>query len=548
MAAIRDLSEGKTFKKGDEFLQFKIYTADGLTKCDGPTNPTWLYSTSRCHGCSQNPVLYGVRVIFWFLFLVPFTYVLWHLSSRHTVLKNLFNYWTIIRLNLISLAFAVAVNYFASWPAQDEAQEHENDPDYLAEIGCIVPCHKSATEIAATVKSLLTFLRPEHIVVVDNGNSYNPLDDTPRRIKELNPHVTYMWVPIGMKTNALWMGLNKLPSAVRFVMHIDDDTECPQNMVFDQHVWDNPNTDAVSYGICIYQTGLVEKFVDFEFKQISQLRLFQSRYSSVWFQHGIIGIWRREAFTEVLKEHPFLPFGEDNWSGTINLVKNRQMRQELRSCVSSYAPATLLPYTGDRQQGYGAANIWKQRAERWFVNAPRRFFIRLYLLFCYRHDTCVGNIVFRCLTLWHLLEIYVHLTLPLSLIAYFMSSLRSWVFIGTAPLVQLGMHWFQICIQNYVFWRHRPDIQIDFKICLLVPFYHWFLQVCYWYGHWRCLLYYIPFVPSRHGLYTEGEMNGELLEQLHNIKTLHDVADDSMNQLELTLDLNEDHSLLAKRS
>jgi hypothetical protein len=305
-------------------------------------------------------------------------------------------------------------------------------------------------------------------------------------------------------------------------------------MVFDETAWDHSPTDAVSYGISMFQTGLVEKLVDLEFKEISQLRYFQSRYASVWFQHGIIGIWRRKAFTEVLKEHPFLPFGEDNWNGTINLLRNAQMRQELRCFVTSFAPGTLLPCTGNREQGYGAANIWKQRAERWFVNAPRRFLIRLHLMLFYCHDTFSGNIVFRIMSLMHLMEIYFHLTFPLTVIARAMyvydddisQKEAVLMFMVKAFVMQQCFHWCQLLIQNYVFWRHRPDIQVDLIVCILTPFYHLFLQLCFVYGHWRCLLYYIPCSSFRHGLYTdEGEMTKELLKKIHNIDTEPDLPD-----------------------
>ena len=35
--------------------------------------------------------------------------------------------------------------------------------------------------------------------------------------------------------------------------------------------------------------------------QAPKLGLFESTYSTVWFQHGIIGIWRRKAFKETLQ-------------------------------------------------------------------------------------------------------------------------------------------------------------------------------------------------------------------------------------------------------
>mmetsp|Transcript_124275 Transcript_124275/g.220231 ORF Transcript_124275/g.220231 Transcript_124275/m.220231 type:complete len:688 (+) Transcript_124275:70-2133(+) len=525
-------------KKDVAKMPFSHYIGTALRFTTAPLSPTWLYRVHR--GNEQGTVL---RASLWFIFLVPLILLLWCIVSSPT-LKDRFLHFGMANVGIFQLGTTVIINLLAPWP--EKPSDHKNNPEYIKKIGCIVPCHQSADEIAITVKSLLQFLEPEHIVVVDNGNAVKPLDDTAKRIQELEPRVQYLWVPIGMKTNALWVGLNNLPSSVEYVMHIDDDTELPPDFVFDESVWDHSETDAISYGITMYQTGLVEKFVDFEFKQFSQMRLFQSNLSTVWFQHGIIGIWRRPAFTEVLKEHPFLPFGEDNWNGTINLLKNKQMRQELRSFVKTYAPATMLPVTDNRQQGYGAANIWKQRAERWMVNAPRRFFIRLYLLFFYRHDTYTGSIAFKFMSVYHLVGILAHLCIPLAIIQMVSDGLTghgyaghaisngfhgAWTKIALPFFTLLSCSMFETLFQNYVFWRHRPDIQVDLKVCLLFPFYRMFLEICCWYGHWRCLLWYVPFVPMRHGLYTEGGMNSKLLNMIHKIETAPDAADTSGKEI-----------------
>lgn len=478
-----------------------------------PDKPTWLYTTSR--RWSQNTLF---RSIAWFSIMVPLAGVC--VTSWKSVVGfvNVLDYWVLIMLSFILHAMEAFVYLLSPWP--DKATEHKNDPAYLARIGCLVPCHKSAEEIADTVRSLLVFLKPEHIVVIDNGNSVGPLDETRQSLMEVNPRVQYMWVPIGHKANALWMGLSKLPREVEFVMHIDDDTELPPDFVFDERSWDHEKTTAISYGIVMKQTGQVEKLVDMEFKQISQYRLFQSDFSTVWFQHGIIGLWRREAFLETLKDHPFLPFGEDNWNGTINLLKNRQMRQELRSCASTYAPGLVFPGTGTREQGYGAANLWKQRAERWCVNAPRRFFLRLWLLVFYRHDTLCGNLVFRLISIGHLSGIVMNLLLPCIFVYQALFHVAKLQHRLHCFALHILFGWLKALFLNYYVWGHRKDIQVDLNTVLLWPFYETFLMICTWYGHWRCLFYYIPFFPMRHGLYTEGAMTPELLDQLHNIKTV----------------------------
>jgi hypothetical protein len=53
---------------------------------------------------------------------------------------------------------------------------------------------------------------------------------------------------------------------------------------------------------------------------------------------------------------------------------------------------------------------------------------------------------------------------------------------------------------NYVCWRHRPDVQVSFKVVAVSGFFEIFLDLCATWGRWKCLLFYIPLVPMRTGL------------------------------------------------
>jgi hypothetical protein len=141
------------------------------------------------------------------------------------------------------------------------------------------------------------------------------------------------------------------------------------------------------------------------------------------------------------------------------------------------------------------------------------------LLFFYRHDTIMGNIVFRILSLMHLMEIYIHLEAPVMLVRYSFCHMFQWQVLAFALTCSILACWIEVFVLNYVLWRHRPDIMVSFKTCLLWPFYHMFLLVSFWYAHWRCLCWYIPFFPMRHGLYTEGVMTPHLLQHIHGIET-----------------------------
>lgn len=510
---------------------FSRYASKLVTSITTPTS--WFYAWGNLIGQKLVP-----RCIIWFVVLIPLVHVFVRIAYLTAVEKAdlVFSWMTMLKICILGTLYQMTQLVLAPWPDKDGA--FVNDRGYTSRIGCVVACHKSAGEIVISVRSLLRHLRPEHIVIADNGNSADPLDDTEERLKELDPDIVYVWVPVGHKTNALWVGVNRLPGMVDYVMLIDDDTVVPTDMVLDESYFDDPGVSGVSFGISMNQTGIVEKMVDMEFKVMSQQRLFHSYYSTVWFNHGIIGIWRRNVLTETLREHPCLPFGEDQWNGTINLLKNLRMRQELRSYVLTYAPPVLFPVSGGREQGYGAASLWKQRAERWFVNAPRRTLQRIYLLFFYRHPTFLGNLVFRILSIEHILTIYTNLQTPLFLAFVVWSAERSTLMrLAGFILIRTAIHQVEALYLNFVLWRHRPDVQVDLIVCLLWPAYQFLLQCMFYYGHWRCLLYYIPFFPVRMGLYTSGHMTPELLRELHGIDSVPDCCPDESDATDCDLEM-----------
>ena len=278
------------------------------------------------------------------------------------------------------------------------------------------------------------------------------------------------------------------------MLHVDDDTILPKHFVLDEAKFANPRVSAVSFGIEMAHSNAVQSAVDFELKLFSTFRQLQAHWSTVWFCHGIVGLWRRERLAALLAVHPFLPFGEDGWLGMLNLLNNHQMEMDLRSAVRSFAPGTLLPAMHDRLQGYGASSIWKQRALRWFVNAPRRMGWRVLLMAMYDCGDLGRNVAFRLFSLHHIVRILVVLlVLPmefvLSLGTQSVSVLLLWLGVVYASVVLEG------AMVNCIVWRGRPSMQVTLRTLLLQPLYYQFLILCSVVGHWRCILYYIPFVP-----------------------------------------------------
>lgn len=121
-----------------------------------------------------------------------------------------------------------------------------NDKRFLRRIGVVVPCHKSADEIGDTLRSLLRYFEPQHIVVCDNGNNLTPnaQDGGATRAvvdavsaahlascttdHEHGAHTTqhrkihYFFIPEGHKTQALCVGALKLHRlGLDYILHID---------------------------------------------------------------------------------------------------------------------------------------------------------------------------------------------------------------------------------------------------------------------------------------------------------------------------------------
>uniref|UniRef100_A0A7S3NPZ6 Glycosyltransferase 2-like domain-containing protein n=1 Tax=Aureoumbra lagunensis TaxID=44058 RepID=A0A7S3NPZ6_9STRA len=387
----------------------------------------------------------------------------------------------------------------------------KNDASFVNMIGVVIPCHRSADEIGRTLESILkNGIKPEHIIVVDNAHSPVSPDDTQDRVQAY-AGVQYIYLPIGHKSNALFTGIQALPTTVKYIMHIDDDTVLPSNMIFDpSHFNTSPAICAISYGISCFRHGTIECLVDFELALWSHWRLYRAQHAATaWFCHGIVGLWRRQCLEAAFAQHPFLPFGEDGWLGAIAMAHGWVIKQELRSSVLTFAPPRLLPpllpkqiyerslTAKSRVQGYGAASVWKQRSRRWFVNAPRRLFHILLLFLGYTSENAS-----LCADFFFRVEIVRHVVITLVIIIYPLFILRviydgSWIDIiilkGVLFVLDIALYGGI----NYLLWYHRPELQVSLKTVLLYPFYRTFLRFAYVVAHWSCLLDYIPFYPMR---------------------------------------------------
>jgi len=395
----------------------------------------------------------------------------------------------------------------------------KNDPDFLSRIGAVIPCHMSADEIEVTVRSILRHLPPQNIVVVDNANKPWPPDNTKDMVHKVHPQIQYVYVPIGLKTLAIWTGIQCFPDHVEYIMHVDDDTQLPENMVFDEGHFKDPTVSEVAYGIVARRGNTLQDCVGFIFKMNTQNGVFNNATSgTVLWAPGIIGLVRRHVFTTVLKDHLFLPFGEDCYHGFLQLMNGYKIVREARSYVITYAPPVFSTVCGSsvREQGYGAATLWKQRALRWMVTRLRRGPWMALLMFTYQGGSVWKNVWFRINEFDKLARNVMALLAPLILARTACDIVFSSERVAVVVLICLLMAMnycvsvLQFFILNYLCWCHRPDYQVELTTVLFMPVVRLFLAVCQMTGHALCLLYWMPFVPTRVWSFTHGQASRQV--------------------------------------
>jgi hypothetical protein len=413
--------------------------------------------------------------------------------------------------------------FYLCAPLPDKPTDWKNDPDFLSRIGSVIPCHMSGDEIENTVRSIMRYIPAENIVVVDNANKMQPPDNTRKVVANIHPDIQYVFVPIGLKTLAIWTGMQHLPSHVEYLMHVDDDTELPNDMVFDESHFKDPTVSEVAYAIQVRQGNLLQNSIGACFQINTQAGVFNNATSgTILWAAGIIGLVRRHVFSTVLRDHLFLPFGEDCYHGFLQLMNGYRIVREARSAVVTFAPPVFSTVCGasSREQGYGAATLWKQRALRWMVTRLRRGPWMLMLLFTYQGGSLWRNVWFRINEFDKVFKniLAILAPLPLARLVFDVSvggNHPLFVFVCACLLLLLSYcsTMLQFSVINYVCWRHRPDFQVGFSVVLFLPVVRIFLHFCQMVGHALCLLYWIPFVPTRVWMFTHGQNYATISEK-----------------------------------
>jgi glycosyltransferase involved in cell wall biosynthesis len=244
-----------------------------------------------------------------------------------------------------------------------------------AEVAIIIPTHLSADKIEATLRTCLKHVAPHQIIVLDNGNSEHPLDNTGDIIRNVDWNIHYIWGHIGNKTLAQYFGAI-FAKKYKYVFTIDDDMRLPENFSFGLHLLTD-NVKAVCYPIRAVPPELA-----------GCAKLSQDRFGGVLYPHGAGSLWDREIFIRVLEQHDAIFFADDIKQGMILTKMGYRMTIAAESSLDTEVPASL----------FGSdPNLYKQRVRSWDISRQIYFFLYVLQLFTVAvpSKSVIDKIVFK---------------------------------------------------------------------------------------------------------------------------------------------------------
>jgi len=241
-------------------------------------------------------------------------------------------------------------------PGDLEAQTHSSCSEDTA---LIIPCHNSVGEITKTLGAALQHFPPEHIFIVDNGQTEGPTDTTKELADRINPRINYIWSSIGNKSVAEYAGA-LAANKFKYVMIMDDDVALPANFKVPVDKMNDQLVHAVSFGIAATdkngKTPWLVACQDLEYKASDAAKLAEDRTFGVLYPHGAASLWNRETLLEVLRNHNLLFFTEDVKLGAGLQALGKRMAFDARVVLDTEVPTSV----------FGTPpNYWNQRVKFW---------------------------------------------------------------------------------------------------------------------------------------------------------------------------------------
>jgi hypothetical protein len=304
----------------------------------------------------------------------------------------------------------------------------------------VIPAHNAEQTIRDNLNNIITIF-PNKIWIADNNNK-NEENESLKNFCFIN-NTNYVHYNIPNKTNAIYETVKKIKiekPSTKYIVLLDDDTVLCENFFIRTDILNEPAVGG--YCCCIginknkENINLWEHWIDFEYRTISFRNNGRNLFTQK-FLHGIICVYKIDVLLEVFKWNYCLPnglpFGEDAFAGVQARMFGYKLKQDNENYVLTYCPTKLFSFNNNRQQGFGASSIFKQRSRRWYLSWIRRIPAEIALFLCYDTGTWIGNILYRIDNIWYIFLLFasIHWVQILSKVLYY-NNINSFLFIHIA--------------------------------------------------------------------------------------------------------------------
>lgn len=365
----------------------------------------------------------------------------------------------------------------------------------------IIAAHKAHDSLQKILPSVLAAFPSRQIWVADNGLVQD--DATQKHCQELG--IQYRFYPIPNKTYALFKTAEEIYDTyhddAKALVLLDDDTHLPENFFVRTDLLAKPLVAGYCTGITIQKSppyNLYEHLIDFEYRTISYRNGCKANHGTIHFLHGICAIYNTKRmlmiYSKLCTLPDGLPFGEDSFAGIDCRLAGYRLLQDNMNVVSTFCPRRLLPPLcgngQNREQGFGASSLWKQRALRWYLSWPRRLPSEIALGLFYDVGNWTGNILYRMDLLWYLFIILVSSFWPFYLVHIGVTH-GSWSLFGYLHLFLYATS-ATTAVLRYNAFPATLKQGVDLKIFPIVPFFNILVCTLMACSFMMSLLYYIP--------------------------------------------------------
>ena len=383
----------------------------------------------------------------------------------------------------------------------NKLKKNINDTDKLISLektAVIIPCHKGYDEIKNN-RLMLQMKFKNNIFIADNNNNEGKNIEFEEYCFEYG--LNYLYYPIPNKTNAILKTTEHIKRVYPFIKKIvllDDDTVINNDFFIRDDLLKDPTTAGYTCCIGIHninEKNIISKWIDFEYRTISY-RNRTRNFHSLKFLHGIICVYKIESLINIFRWNQCnpggLPFGEDAYAGLKAREIGYKLKQDHLNTVYTYCPDRFFNFGGDREQGYGASSLFKQRVMRWYLSWPRRVLNEFALLFYYDCGDFLGNFLYRIDFIWYIWILGNACWWILIIFNINFYKINSFLWFLYIHLLFLGINGTTSFIRK-CFMSKKEKEYISWYVPITFPIFMFILLFFYAISFFLSIIYYIPF-------------------------------------------------------